>query len=150
MAAGGQSELLKARLARTIGGSRNGVEAYVGLATTMRLLTVLPPWTRSPRRADRGAAKGGLTERPGLSAQSTDSPVPTLRESAAGGPGAVTEQFVALELRRRAHGPLPTLHERDDEGGLEVDIIVEIPDGQLVAIESGKLAECHEPVLVGH
>ena len=149
MAAGGQSELLKARLARTIGGSENGVEAYVGLGHH-HAPTVLPPWTRSPRRADRGTAKGGLTERPGLSAQSTDSPVPTLRESAAGGPGAVTEQFVALELRRRAHGPLPTLHERDDEGGLEVDIIVEIPDGQLVAIESGKLAECHEPVLVGH
>ena len=59
MAAGGQSELLKARLARTIGGSENGVEAYVGLATTMRLLTVLPPWTRSPRGRIAGRQKVG-------------------------------------------------------------------------------------------
>ena len=103
-------------------------------------------------RADRGAAKGGLTEiDPGLYCP-VDGFTSANAQTVSGREyhGAVTEQFVALELRRRAHRTPPTLHERDDKGGLEVDIIAEIPDGQLVAIESGELAECREPVLVGH
>ena len=87
-------------------------------------------------RADRGAAKGGLTERP-RSVCPVDGFTSANAQTVSGREyhGAVTEQFVALELRRRAHRTPPTLHERDDKGGLEVDIIAEIPDGQLVAIE---------------
>jgi len=137
IAAGGQAELVKAKVARTIGVSENSVEAYVRLATTMRLLTVLPPWTRSPRGRIARRPKVGLNDT-GLSAQLTG--FTGAHAQTVGGReyyGALTEQFVALELRKQAawsHERFQLFHYRDHDG-LEVDIIAELPDGQLVAIE---------------
>ena len=137
VAAGGQSELVKAKLARTIGVAENTVEVYVRLATTMRLLTVLPPWTRSPRGRIARRSKVGLNDT-GLSAQLTG--FTSAHAQTLGGReyyGALTEQFVALELRKQAawsQEGFRLFHYRDHDG-LEVDAIAELPDGHLVAIE---------------
>jgi predicted AAA+ superfamily ATPase len=51
--------------------------------------------------------------------------------------GALAEQCVALELRKQSawtQQPFQLYHYRDLDG-LEVDIVAELPDGQLLAIE---------------
>ncbi len=137
IAAAGEAELVKAKLARTMGVSENTLEAYVRLATTMRLVTVLPSWTRSPRGRIARRPKVSLNDT-GLSAQLAG--FTSAHAQTVGGRefyGALTEQFVALELRKQATWsrlPVHLFHYRDHDG-LEVDIIAELPDGQLIAIE---------------
>lgn len=137
IAAGGQAEIVKAKVARAIGVSENSVEAYLRLASTMRLLVLLPPWTRSPRGRIARRPKVALNDT-GLSAHLTGFSSATA--GTVGGReyfGALAEQCVALELRKQSawtQQPFQLYHYRDLDG-LEVDIVAELPDGHLLAIE---------------
>ena len=137
IAAGGEAELVKAKLARNMGIAENSVGVYVRLATTMRLLTFLPSWGRSPRGRISRRPKVGLTDT-GLSAHLTGFSADHART--VGGReyfGALTEQFVALELQKQAGWSATSynlFHFRDHDG-LEVDIVAELPDSRLIAIE---------------
>ncbi|MBK8445260.1 MAG: DUF4143 domain-containing protein [Micropruina sp.] len=117
--AGGETELVKSKLARTIGVSENSLDSYLRLATTMRLVSVLLPWTRSPR--------GRIARRPKVSLNDTGlaahlAGFTSAHATTVGGReyfGALTEQFVALELRKQSawsQEPFQLFHYRDLDG----------------------------------
>ncbi|MFZ1410280.1 MAG: AAA family ATPase [Micropruina sp.] len=137
LAAGGQQELVKAKTARALGVAENTIDTYLRLATTMRLVASLPSWGRSQ--------PGRITRRPKVCLHDTGLSASLARFTAEhaqsiGGReyyGALVEQFVALELaKQQAWSNTPfTLHHFRDLDGLEVDIIVELADGRLLALE---------------
>lgn len=137
IAAQGQAELVKTKAARTIGVSENTVEPYLRLASTMRLVNVLPPWSRGPRGRISRRPKVGLNDT-GLSAHLAR--FTSTQARAIGGReyfGSLAEQFVVLELRKQAawaRVPFQLFHYRDHDG-LEVDVVAELADSRLVAIE---------------
>ncbi|MFT4215862.1 MAG: ATP-binding protein [Micropruina sp.] len=137
IASGGRAELVKARLARDLGVAENSVDAYLRLATAMRLVTSLPAWGRSPR--------GRVSRRPKVCLNDTGLAAYLARfteaqATAIGGReyfGMLIEQFVALELHKQttwSTDPARLFHYRSHAGD-EVDIVAELPDGRLVAIE---------------
>lgn len=111
--------------------------SYLRLATTMRLLTSLPSWGRGHR--------GRISRRPKVCLHDTGFSAALAKFTAEhaqsiGGReyyGTLVEQFVALELaKQQAWTSTPyTLHHFRDLDGLEVDIIIELADGRLLALE---------------
>lgn len=137
VAAGGQAELVKARLARAMGVAENSVDAYVRLAATMRLLNQVPSWGRSPRGRIARRPKVSLSDT-GLSSHLVG--FTSEKASTVGGReyyGSLVEQFCVLELARQRTWSTESwdlFHFRDHDG-LEVDIVIELADGRLIAIE---------------
>lgn len=137
IAAGGQAELVKARLARAMGVAENSVDAYIRLASTMRLIMLVPSWGRSSRGRIARRPKACLSDT-GLSAHLAG--FSSEKARTVGGReyfGSLVEQFCALELARQQTWSAETwnlFHFRDHEG-LEVDFVIELADGRLIAIE---------------
>ncbi len=137
LAAGGMAELVKARLARELAVSETTVDAYLRMMRTMRLTVELPAWGRSARGRVIRRSKVALTDT-GLSARLAGFSVAKIsamgaREYA----GSLVEQFVALELLKQrgwSREVFSLAHFRDHDG-LEVDVVVELRDGRLIAIE---------------
>lgn len=137
VAAGGQAELVNARLARGLGIAETTVASYLRTAEAMRLVTRLPAWGRSARSRLVRRPKVSLNDS-GLSAHLSG----LTREKAltVGGRehfGSLLEQFVTLELRKQQGWSAErfSLHHFRDHGGLEVDLVVELADGRIVAVE---------------
>lgn len=117
--------------------AENTIDTYLRLAATMRLVTSLPSWGRSHR--------GRVVRRPKISLHDTGlsaalATFTTAHASTIGGReyyGALVEQFVAVELvKQQAWSDTPySLHHFRDLDGLEVDLIIELADGRLLAIE---------------
>lgn len=137
LAAGGRAEVVRARLARSLGVAENSVDAYLRLAAAMRLTVSWPSWGRSPHGRVSRRAKVSVTDT-GLAAHLAG--FTEAQAGVLGGRecyGALTEQFVALELQKQASWstrPARLFHYRNHNGH-EVDIVAELPDGRLVAIE---------------
>ena len=137
LATGGMQEQVKAKTARTLGVAENTIDTYLRLAATMRLVTSLPSWGRSQR--------GRVARRPKISLHDTGlsaalATFTTAHALTIGGReyyGALVEQFVAVELvKQQAWSDTPySLHHFRDLDGLEVDIIIELADGRLLAVE---------------
>ncbi len=146
LAAGGQQELVQAKTARALDVSEQAVKAYVALAEAMRLVTELPSWGRTPRGRVVRRPKIALTDT-GLSAALTG--FTAEHAVTIGGRehyGALVEQFVSLELRKQQGWSAQRFslwHYRELDG-LEVDIVVELSDGRLVAIEIKSATEVSE------
>lgn len=141
--------LLRAVAARTAGelvmqdlhrdlefGSIDTTADYLSYLEMTHLVTRLPGWatgaaTRAKRRskihiADTGLAAAML----GLTAESLSDP-------ATEGRGPLHETFAVNELRRQATALAPDLrfcHYRDSRGR-EIDLLIERPDGRLIALE---------------
>ncbi|MBS1847496.1 MAG: ATP-binding protein [Actinobacteria bacterium] len=137
VAAGPQHEVVRVHLARDLGVSENTAESYLRTAMAMRLVSTLQPWGRNLR--------GRVTRRPKVSLNDTGfaAALTGFSESHAttlGGReyfGALVEQFAAIELdKQRAWSSesYRTSHYRDTDG-LEVDQVIELADGRLVAVE---------------
>lgn len=137
IAAGGRQELVKAKIARRLGVSENTVESYLQLAQTMRLVSSTPSWGRSLRGRITRRQRVCLNDT-GLSAFLAG--FTTTHALSIGGRefyGALVEQFVALELEKQqgwSAEQFSLFHFRDLDG-LEVDIVAELDDGRLLAIE---------------
>lgn len=143
VAAGAQQELVKARFARELGVSEGTLESYLRTATAMRLLTTLPPWGRNLRGrvvrkpkvslndAGFAAALTGFTEDHAMSLGG--------REYY----GALVEQFVALEIEKQRgwSEQMYRMYHFRDLDGLEVDLVLELSDGRLIAIEVKSASE---------
>lgn len=137
IAAGGQQELVIARMARALTVAEGTIESYLRLATTMRLVTELPAWGRSLRSRITRRPKLGLNDS-GLSAalagfSSEDAKTLGGREYY----GALVEQFVVLELVKQrgwSREPHSLFHYRSLDG-LEVDLVIELYGGHLLAVE---------------
>ncbi len=136
VAAQGQQELVKARVARALDVSEASVDSYLRLARTMRLVESLPSWGRSLR--------GRVVRRPKVSLNDTGLAAAlagfgVAQAGSVGGReyyGSLVEQFVALELGRQqgwSATEYRLFHFRDLDG-LEVDVLVETADGRLVII----------------
>lgn len=137
IAAAPMAELVKSRYARELSVSESTVDAYIRMMRTMRLVVELPAWGRSARSRVIRKPKLALTDS-GLSAHLAGFSV--AKASSLGGReyfGTLTEQFVALELLKQrgwSHEQFDLRHFRD-QAGLEVDLVVELRDGRLIAIE---------------
>ena len=132
----GQSELVKAKIARELGISEMALSDYVELAKTMHLLSELPSWgvgfsgrvIRRPKVSliDSGLASflSGLTQ---------------VKARQVGGFelfGATLESFVANELLKQqtwASESYELYHYR--QRNEEVDIVVELADSRVILIE---------------
>ncbi|MDR1079157.1 MAG: DUF4143 domain-containing protein [Propionibacteriaceae bacterium] len=137
LATGGQTELVKASLARHLGVAESTVDVYLRLAKTMRLVQEYKAWNRSPHRRLMHRPKISLVDT-GLSARLSN--FTAAKAVTAGGKqyyGALVEQFVALELtKQRLWSETPnTLYHFRDLDGLEADLMIETDDGRLIAIE---------------
>lgn len=137
LAEGGQQELVLAKAARALAVSEQAVKSYVTLSETMRLVAPLAAWSRAPRGRVVRRPKIGLADT-GLSAAITG--FSTELANTVGGReyyGSLVEQFVSLELRKQRGWSAErfTLWHYRELDGLEVDIVVELHDGRLLAIE---------------
>ena len=137
IAAQGQSELVNAKIARSLGLAESTADIYLRLATTMRLVSRFPAWNRTPRGRLARRPKACLSDT-GLAAALANFTAP-MAISPGGREyyGALVEQFVALELaKQRAWTTRPfELYHFRDRDGLEVDLVIETFDGSLIAIE---------------
>lgn len=137
IAIGGTAELVKARYARELSVSQSTVDAYLRMMRTMRLVVELPAWGRSARSRVISKPRLALTDS-GLSAHLAG--FSAAKGTTVGGReyfGALTEQFVALELLKQrgwSQEQFDLFHFREQHD-LEVDIVAELRDGRLVAIE---------------
>ncbi|NLE97229.1 MAG: ATP-binding protein [Propionibacterium sp.] len=137
LGAGGMGELVVAKLARDLDVAQTTASSYLRTLASMHLLHELPAWGRGARgrvvrRPKVGLVDTGLSA--GLSNLRTDNLAqPGRREQY----GALVEQFVAAELAKQRGWSSEQfdLHHFRDRDGLEVDIVVELADGALVAIE---------------
>ncbi len=133
----GQAELVKAKLARSIGVAESTMEVYWRLAKTMRLVVEYQAWNRAPHRRLVRRPKASLLDT-GLSAAligftSAQAIAPGGREYY----GSLVEQFVALELAKQrwwTQTPYAIYHFRDLDN-LEVDLVIETEGGDLIAVE---------------
>ena len=146
IAASGQHEVVRARIARELGVAENTVAAYLRTATTMRLLAHVPSWGRSLRGRAAKRPKSSLNDT-GFAAGLTG--FTTSQAASLGGReffGALVEQFVALEIaKQRAWSSTPyRIHHYRDTDGLEVDLVLELADGRLVAIEVKSATDVNE------
>ena len=141
--------LLRAVAARTAGelvmqdlhrdlefGSIDTTADYLSYLEMTHLVTRLPGWatgaaTRAKRRSKVHVADTGLAAAMlGLTAESLSDP-------ATEGRGPLHETFAVNELRRQATAIAPDLrfcHYRDSRGR-EIDLLIERPDGRLIALE---------------
>lgn len=137
LAAGAQQEIVRARLARELGISENTVEAYLRMTAVMRLLVQLPPWGRNLRGRVTRRSKVALNDTGFAAALTgfTDAQAHSLggREHF----GSLVEQFVALELAKQRvwSEQLYRIYHYRDTDGLEIDVVIELADGRLIALE---------------
>jgi len=133
----GQTELVKASLARHIGVSESTVDGYWRTAKIMRLAMEFPAWNRTPHRAVARRPKAALIDT-GLASALVG--FTEQKANALGNReyyGNLLEQFVALELAKQrtwSEVPFEIFHYRDHKN-LEVDLVIETLDGTLIAIE---------------
>lgn len=141
--------LLRAVAARTAGelvmqdlhrdlefGSIDTTADYLSYLEMTHLVTRLPGWatgaaTRAKRRAKIHVADTGLA------AAMLDLTAESLSNPATEGRGPLHETFAVNELRRQATAIAPDLrfcHYRDSRGR-EIDLLIERPDGRVIALE---------------
>lgn len=143
LAAGGQQEIVRARLARDLGIAENTVDAYLRTATTMRLLLTLPSWGRSLRGRVTRRPKTSLNDTGFAAALTGFTEAHALSLGGRGYYGVLVEQFVTTQLHAQnswSDQPYRMFHYRETDG-LEVDIVLELADGRLVAIEVKSASE---------
>ena len=137
IAASGQSEIIKATLAKHLGIDQGTADAYLRLARTMRLTYQLQPWNQQPLRRVTRRSKTCLIDT-GLAAALTHFTEAKAKELGAREYyGSLVEQFAVLELAKQqtwTKKPFHLYHFRNLDG-LEVDIVIETDDGDLLAIE---------------
>lgn len=130
------SELVISRLADNLGIDRSTAEVYEPWIETTFLVHRLPAWSRKVasrivRRpklyaCDTGLAAAVIGKGPDALGRMHDPSV-----------GPLVESFAVAELAKQATwSTTPArLHHLRERGGLEVDVVLEAPDGRVVAVE---------------
>lgn len=136
LAGGTARELVKTKLANSVGIERNTLAGYLSLLDTVFLTRELPGWSRNPlgkvaKHPKLHLCDTGLAAHlHGLDADALAQPVSPLR-------GQLVETFVHNELvKQRAWSSqeIALYHWRDRQGA-EVDLVIETPAGQVYGIE---------------
>ena len=135
-AAGTAGEVNIARWTQQLGADRSTVESYLGWLRTVFLVHELPSWTRNRSARVVRRPKLHLTDS-GLAAAMIGADAAALRLPTATATGPLLETFAAGEIARQlsASTERVTLHHYRDNAGREADIILERPDGTVVAVE---------------
>jgi predicted AAA+ superfamily ATPase len=129
------TELNVSAVASDFGVPTRTTDGYVSLLAAAFLIHLLPAWSTNLSSKVVRRPKVALMDS-GLAAHLMHAEVATLDR--AGGPlGQLLETFVVNEIRKQltwsAHRP--SLWHFRDRGGAEVDVILEHPDGRIVAVE---------------
>lgn len=135
-AANTASEANLTRWSQQLGADRATVESYLGWLRTVFLVHELPSWTRNRSARVVRRPKLHLTDS-GLAAALSGVDAAALRTPTATATGALLETFAVSEIARQlaAHADRATLYHYRDNAGREADLIVERPDGTIVAVE---------------
>ncbi len=138
IAAGGQQELVKAQMAREIGVSQTAVNSYLNLAVDMRIVHMLPSWGHEPGSRKTRREKIALNDTGFSAAISGFTPDKAATVEGYEPYANLVKQFVTLELAKQqtwSRERFDLYHFRHLDG-LEVDLIIELQDGRLIAIEA--------------
>lgn len=136
--AGNQSgELVKARLATATSIPAVTVTGYLDLLKDVGLVTTIPPWTPNLTKREVGRHKSLVIDSALATrlARVTPEQLQTLGHGEAF--GSLLEGYVAAELIRQqtwTEQEFEVFHYRERDG-LEVDLILELSGGQIIAIE---------------
>lgn len=138
IAANQSGELVKARLAQEAALPASSVTSYLDALHKLYLVETVPPWSPSLTTRETGRSKALVTDS-GLSARLMGVTPGILRDVVAGAKplGALVEGFVTSELRAQqewAEADYRLFHWRD-RTGREVDLIIELADGTVIAVE---------------
>lgn len=137
VAANQGGELVQARLASDLSMPRSSITAYLSALSILYLTSDLPPWRANLTKREVGRHKVSIADA-GLAARLARlRPEGLERLSAAPVLGAQLEALVAAELGKQqgwSEEEFELFHFRDRDG-LEVDIVVEYPDGGVFLIE---------------
>lgn len=119
-----------------LGADRATVDSYLGWLRTVFLVQEVPSWTRNRAARVVRRPKMHLTDS-GLAAALMDLDAAALRPPTAVAAGALLETFVFGEISRQASTANQNiaLHHYRDNARREVDLILERPDGAVVAVE---------------
>lgn len=117
---------------------RSSVLRYLDVLEAVFLTVRIPAWSPNLSQREIRAPKMFLTD-PGLAAalRRADVDALMLPEVARGADGPIIEGFVLAELLRQsavAADP-PFLYHYRDRDGIEIDLVVESPDGRIAAVE---------------
>lgn len=136
LAANQAGELVKARIADGADIPRNTITAYLDVLRCVYLVDELPPWTANLTRREIGRPKAFLGDSAlalRLNRQTEQQLLPLTSDSI----GGLFEAFVVSELLKQrswSEQDYELFHFRDRDG-VEVDLVIELDDGRIIAIE---------------
>ena len=136
LAANQAGELVKARIADGAEIPRNTITAYLDVLRSVYLIDELPPWTANLTRREIGRPKAFLSDSAlalRLNRQTEQQLLPLTSDSI----GGLFEAFVASELLKQrswSEHDFQLFHFRDRDG-VEVDLVLELDDGRVIALE---------------
>lgn len=137
IAARSGSGMVRSSLASDTGIPRTTLDPYIRLLETLFLIHVVPAWAVNLTSREMKQPKVFLLDT-GLSASllgvAPDGLAPTVPNSPAGG---LLEGLAVGELRRQLgwSSQRVSLYHYRDQRGAEIDVVLEAPDGRVVAIE---------------
>jgi predicted AAA+ superfamily ATPase len=136
LAANQAGELVKARIADGADIPRNTITAYLDVLRSVYLVDELPPWTANLTKREVGRTKAFVGDSAlalRLNRLTEQQLLPLTSDSI----GGLFEAFVASELLKQQswseHDYHP-FHFRDRDG-VEVDLVLELDDGRIIALE---------------
>lgn len=136
LAANQAGELVKARIADGADIPRNTITAYLDVLRSVYLVDELPPWTANLTKREVGRTKAFVGDSAlalRLNRLTEQQLLPLTSDSV----GGLFEAFVASELLKQqswsAYDFQP-FHFRDRDG-VEVDLVLELDDGRIIAVE---------------
>ncbi|MCL2489562.1 MAG: ATP-binding protein [Propionibacteriaceae bacterium] len=136
LAANQAGELVKARLANEAGISAAAIDSYLDLLADTWLIDTLPPWTPNLSERESARHKGFIVDS-GLTTRVSRLTIGQLDNIVGGAFGGPLEGFVAAELLRQrtwSRQPFELFHYRD-RAGAEIDLILELSGGGIIAVE---------------
>lgn len=136
IAANTGNELNQQTAASRLGIDRSTLASYLDWMETVFLLNRLPAWSRNPAARPVRRPKVHVTDT-GLAAAMLGSDAAALTIPTAPMSGALLETFTANEIARQLSSSSLGLrmHHMRDHRGHEIDLILERPDGAVVAVE---------------
>lgn len=136
VAANQGGELVKARVADGAQIPRNTITAYLDVLRSLYLVDQLPPWTPNLTKREVGRPKAFVSDSAlamRLNRQTEQQLLPLTFD----GIGGLFEAFIASELLKQqawSEQDYQVFHYRDRDGA-EVDLVIELDDGNVVGIE---------------
>jgi len=136
LAANQSGELVKARIADGADIPRNTITSYLDVLRSVYLVDELPPWTTNLTKREIGRPKAFVSDSAlalRVNRQTEQQLIPLTSDSI----GGAFEAFIASELLKQqswSDTDYQLFHFRDRDG-VEVDLICELDDGRVIAIE---------------